>query len=93
MNHPYILTEAEYQKSIRKQAIKSYIGGTVLALFIAALLSMFSGCAEQDLRDKRIASAAFFPSKPSYAAQSAYREDAREQLRLNQNLKAHAAGN
>lgn len=82
MNHPYILTDAEFQAFIRKDRRKQLFCGIVLAFWIAAMICLQSGCDDKQLNEEQDVATAFFPSKPTYAAQVAYREDEREQLRL-----------
>lgn len=54
---------------------------TIAALLIVLLIAAYS-LVSDPADDERATVRAFHPSKPSYAQQVAYREDAREQLRL-----------
>lgn len=63
--------------------LSSHIAGwliTLLMVLAFVLLLIWAGRSDAEaLRDSRTA---FYPAKPSHAQQVAYREDAREQLRL-----------
>ncbi|AXF86669.1 hypothetical protein DTO96_102424 [Ephemeroptericola cinctiostellae] len=55
------------------------------ALLVALITGLTLGatsCDHNDMSEKERRPAAFFPAAPAHAVQVAYREDAREQLRL-----------
>ena len=59
---------------------------TTLAAIVIALLIAAYSLVSDPVDDERATARAFHPSKPSHAQQVAYREDAREQLRLRGGL-------
>ncbi len=85
MNHnqiynPYHEQPAEpsAEDRIFRRAVAT-VGVLLLAMFVAH----FSGCVAAD-KEAQASATAFYPSKPSHEQQVAYREEAREQLRLRQ---------
>ena len=70
----FYANQAAYRRSLLKQWL--------LAAIASATLVTACALASDPADDERATARAFHPSKPSYAQQVAYREDAREQLRL-----------
>jgi hypothetical protein len=60
--------------------------GTLIAalLMVVYAAAHLSGCVAATKDEAQATASAFYPSKPSIDQQVAYREDQREQLRLNQ---------
>lgn len=84
MNYPTIPTEAEYQARAKRHYHRTVFGAWLMAALLASVVLGATSCDQTDSRDElRDTATAFYPSKPTHAAQVAYREDAREQLRLN----------
>ena len=66
------------QDDNRRVLLKQWLIAAIVASTLVASCVLVSDPAA----DERAATHAFHPSKPSHAQQVAYREDAREQLRL-----------
>ena len=66
------------QAANRRALLKQWL----IAAIAAATLISSCVLASDPADDERATARAFHPSKPSHAQQVAYREDAREQLRL-----------
>ena len=82
MNYPTIPTEAEYQARAKRSYHRTVLVTWLTAALIAFVVLAATSCIQQALGDEHSATA-FYPSKPSHAQQVAYREEAREQMRLN----------
>ena len=70
----FYANQAAYRRSLLKQWL--------LAAITAATLVSSCVLASDPADDERATARAFYPAKPSHTQQVAYREDAREQLRL-----------
>ena len=66
------------QAAARRSLLKQWL----LAAIAAATLVMACALTSNPADEERATARAFHPSKPSHAQQVAFREDAREQLRL-----------
>ena len=70
----FYANQAAYRRSLLKQWLAAAIASATLVTACAL--------ASDPADDERATARAFHPSKPSHTQQVAYREDAREQLRL-----------
>ena len=66
------------QSANRRSLLKQWLAAAIAAATLVTACTLASDPAD----DERATARAFRPSKPSHAQQVAYREDAREQLRL-----------
>lgn len=66
------------QDDNRRLLLKQWLIAAITASVLVASCVLVSDPSD----DERAAAHAFYPAKPSHAQQVAYREDAREQLRL-----------
>ena len=66
------------QSANRRAQLKQWLIAAIAAATVATSCVLVSDPAD----DERATARAFYPAKPSHTQQVAYREDAREQLRL-----------
>ena len=76
-----------HEESARPTSVDRFIlrGTLIVALVMAVFAAAhLSSCVAAAKDEAQATASAFYPSKPSIDQQVAYREDQREQLRLNQ---------